>query len=230
MMGIKEHVGDDPLTDHASARAAGIPARLTLAARRSAIEEELAAAGFEPLSNLIREARLTTWHDNPAFRRAQIAQVQLNFPLLFLATLHLSKLSEAQGWDRILMSGRGCYLWHGLYHGMRPLLPGAPTAAYFHTSRVARAHPSISYLAYFAEQRQGQRNVVVDLCGTGWSASRLVERAPEPFADIFLLHKMEMPDLVQQYESFGRWTSPDRCSLRGGRWVEGSSKARPLSG
>jgi hypothetical protein len=205
---LVEHVGDDPVTDRASAQAAGIPARLTTAARRSAIEIEIAAAGFVPLANLMREARLTTWHDDPAMRRAQIAQAQLNFPLLFLATLHLRNLSAALGWDHILMSGRDCYLWHDLYQRLRPLFPGAPTATYFHTSRVARAHPSPAYLAYFAAQRIGRRNVVVDVCGTGWSLSRLVEHAPEPSVDIFLLHKMDMPHLVWDYERYGALTRP----------------------
>jgi glycosyltransferase involved in cell wall biosynthesis len=205
---LMEHVGDNPVTDQESAQASGIPARLTSVARRSEIEDEFAAAGFVPLSNLIREARLTAWHHDPELRRAQIAQVQINFPLLFLTTLHLRKLSADQGWDHILMSARDCYLWHGLYQRMRPLLPGAPGATYFYTSRIARAHPSPGYLAYFSSQCMGRRNVVADLCGTGWSLSRLIAQAPEPAAAIFLLHKLEMPNLVRDYERFGALADP----------------------
>jgi hypothetical protein len=207
-MTITEHVGDNPVTDQASAQAAGIPVRLATVARRSEIEHKLAAAGFSPLSNLIREARLTTWHDDPALRRAQIAQVQINFPLLFLATLHLRKLCAVQGWDHILMSGRNCYLWHDLYQCMRHLLPDAPTATYFYTSRVSSAHPSPSYLAYFAEQCVGRHNVVVDMCGTGWSLTRLIEAAPKLSVELFVLHKLERADWVRKYEKFGTLTAP----------------------
>jgi hypothetical protein len=207
-MKLTEHVGDNPATDQASAQAAGIPARLTTVARRTEIEDELAAAGFTPLSNLIREARLTTWHDDPASRRAQIRQVQLNFPLLFLSTIHLWKLSTVHGWDNILMSGRDCYLWHQLYGRIAPLLPGAPPASYFYTSRITRAHPSSSYLAYFNHVRSGRRNLVVDLCGTGWSLSRLVEHAPEPETEIFLLHRIDLPHLMRRYENLGPIARP----------------------
>jgi glycosyltransferase involved in cell wall biosynthesis len=207
-MTLTEHVGDNPVTDQASAQRVGILARLSTVARRTEIEDELADAGFAPLANLIREARLTTWHDDPAFRRAQIAQTQLNFPLLFLSTLLLRSLSRAQRWDHILMSGRDCYLWHGLYQHLRSVLPDAPPATYFHTSRVTRAHPSPGYLAYFSAQCVGRRNVVVDISGTGWSLSRLIERDPQKSVAIFLLHKLEMPDVLHEYEKFGRLTRP----------------------
>ena len=202
-MRLIEHVGDNPVTDQTAAQAAGIAARLTTVARRTPIEEELADAGFTPLANLVREARLTTWNGDPALRRAQLLQVQINFPLLFLTTLHLYKLSIDLAWDNILMSGRDCYLWQDLYQRMRPMLPEAPPATYFHSSRPIRAFPSRDYLAYFTKLRAGRRNVVVDLCGTGWSLSRLIEQAPEPFTEIFLLHKLEMPDVVRSYQELG---------------------------
>jgi hypothetical protein len=202
-MQILEHVGDHPVTDKQSAESAGIPARLTTVSRRTPIEHELAYGGLTALSNLIRESRLTMWADDPAVRRAQILQVQINFPLLFLASLHLRNLAVAQGWDNILMSGRDCYLWHQLYRRLAPLLPGAPPATYVYTSRITRAHPTSSYLAYFTQVRSGQRNVIVDLCGTGWSLSRLIERSPTPDTEIFLLHRIDMSHLMQRYESFG---------------------------
>jgi phenylacetate-coenzyme A ligase PaaK-like adenylate-forming protein len=190
-MQVEEHVGDNPITDQASPQAAGIPARLTTVSRRTLVEEELASIGFAPLSNLIREARLTSWNSVAELRKAQIEQIQLNFPLLFAATLHLQKQSVKHGWDRILMSGRDCYLWQGLYESMRPLLPGAPSSTYFYTSRIARTRPSPSYGKYFNHLRTGQRNVVVDLCGTGLSLTRLLEQVAGPPTEIFLLHKLE---------------------------------------
>ena len=205
---VIEHVGDHPYTDGASPRAAGIPARLVRAAQRTAIEARLAEAGFTPLANLIREARLSTWRDEPVLRDAQLAQTQSNFPLLFLATLHLCKTAKERGWDNILMSGRDCYLWQSLYQTLRPMLPGAPPSVYFQTSRSTRAHPSPDYLAYFAQLRQGQRNVVADLCGTGWSLNRLIGQAPQPATDIFLLHHLDLPAALARYERYGGLAAP----------------------
>jgi glycosyltransferase involved in cell wall biosynthesis len=205
-MRIVEHVGDQPVTDLQSAEAAGVPVRLTTVARRTKIEQEFASSGLASLSNLIREGRLTTWANDPVARRAQTMQIEINFPLLFLATLQLRNLAVTRRWDNILMSGRDCYLWHRLYQKMAPLLPGAPPASYFYSSRVTRAHPSASYLAYFDRLRVGQRNVIVDLCGTGWSLSRLIEQAEGPETEVFLLHKIDMPHLTREYEKFGSLT------------------------
>jgi hypothetical protein len=99
-----EHVGDSPATDLWSARAVGIPARLNTIARRTAIEGDPAFAGYEPLANLIREARLRTWPANEMERHLQPLQIQANFPLLFGATLALVNISDQRGWRRILLS------------------------------------------------------------------------------------------------------------------------------
>jgi hypothetical protein len=207
-LSVTEHLGDNPLSDVEAAKAAGISARLTTVAQRTSVEEELADAGFVPLSNLVREARLTSWIGDPGLRNAQLAQIQVNFPLLFLASLHLYKLSLVQPWDNILMSARDCYLWHGLYERLRPYLPNSPTSSYFYSSRSTRAFPSPSYLSYFANLRAGRRNVVADLCGTGWSLSRLIEQAPEPKTDIFLLHKMEAVDWLLRYQNYAALSEP----------------------
>ncbi len=184
---LTEHLGADLVTDVESARLAGIPARLTTVARRTRIEDELADRGFVPLSNLIREARLTTSTDDAALRDAQLAQIQLNFPLLFLATLQMRKLATIRKWDNVLMAGPHCHLWNDLYNGLRPGLPGAPPASYFYGSHTAQADPSPDYLAYFSHLRAASRSVVAELCGTGAAMRRLIERASTPPTEIVLL-------------------------------------------
>ena len=141
-------------------------------------------------------------------RSAQLAQTQHNFPLPFLTTLHLRNLAAVRGWDRLLMSARDCYLWCGLYDRLRQTLPDMPPASYFYTSRTARAYPSPDYLAYFASLRSGRRNVVVDLIGTGWSLRRLIEEAPEPKTEIFLLHWANNPDWLAHRAQYGGLKSP----------------------
>lgn len=205
---LREHLGDNPVTDIASAQNAGIPARLTTIHRRTPIEEELAGGGFEPLAHLVRQARLATWHEDVVTRRTQLGQIQLNFPLLFLATLHLRKLAAARGWERVLMSARDCYLWCGLYEKLRERLPDLAPATYFYTSRNARSFPSAAYLAYFARLRSGNRNVVVDLTGTGWSLSHLIERAPTPATEIFLVHHVDNSDWLEMRQRYARLNAP----------------------
>jgi hypothetical protein len=188
-----EHVGDNPVTDLRSARAVGVPARLSTIARRTAIEADLASAGYEPLGNLIREARLRTWPANEMARHLQRLQIQANFPLLFVATLELVNIAEQRGWRRIQFSGRDCLLWTELYQALAPLLGAAPSATYFHSSRLARAHPSPDYVGYIASLCDGGPSVVVDICGTGWSLNRLVEYLPDSAPPIFLVHHLEIP-------------------------------------
>jgi hypothetical protein len=203
-----EHVGDNAVTDLQSAQVAGIAARLTTITRRTAIEAELAASGYEPLANLVREARLRLWAPDPAVRDVQRLQLQANLPLLFVATLQLVELAERHGWRRVLFSGRDCFLWTELYRAMEPLLGGAPAASYFHTSRIARAHPSPDYLAYFKALRAGEPAVVVDICGTGWSLNRLIGHADDPPPDIYLVHHLDLPAVRQDYETHAPVAAP----------------------
>lgn len=200
---LTEHIGDDPTTDIASPNAAGIPATMTTVAHRTQTEHELAEHGFVGLSNWIREVRLSTWHTDPLLRRAQLVQIEVNLPLLFLATIHLLHKIRERGWQNVLFSGRDCYLWYHLHHTLSERLP-LPPAKYFHTSRSARAKPSRDYLAYFNSLRDRDKNVVVDLCGTGWSLSRLVEQAGGPETEIYLLHHLAEPALQNRYEQYAK--------------------------
>ena len=203
-----EHLGDNEVTDLQSASLAGIPARLTTIAQRTAIETDLAAAGYEPLANLIREARLRTWSPVDAERQIQLLQTQTNFPLLFVATLLLAELAAQRGWRRILFSGRDCYLWHELYRALEPLLGATPAATYFYTSRIARTHPSPDYITYFQSLYAGEPSALVDLCGTGWSANRLLAHASGTRPDIFLLHHLDQPNIRNYYERNAAVTEP----------------------
>ena len=166
---------------------------------RTELERELTDLGFAPLADLAREARLRTWSDDPDARRAQLMQLELNVPLIFLATLALVRGAAERGWEHILFSARDGLLWSRLYDAFRRQQPGLPSGAYFYTSRTTRVRPSADYLAYFDQMRVGRRTVVADLCGTGWSLSRLIERAGAPATDVFLVHQLEAPEVVAGY-------------------------------
>jgi hypothetical protein len=212
-----EHVGDNEVTDVRSARSAGIPARLTVVAGRTTIEADLAASGYAPLSNLIREARLRSWSSDAAERHVQRLQMQANFPLLFVATLQLVALAAQHGWRRILFSGRDCFLWAELYRALAPLLGTVPSGSYFHSSRIVRSYPSADYIAYVASLCGGEPSVMVDVCGTGWSLNRLAEHLPAPTPAIFLVHHADMPlrDYYDRHAPVAVPIAPLSCIRRG---------------
>ncbi len=205
---VTTHFGDNEVTDIQSAEAAGITPRHVTLASRSPVEALLHANGLAPLSNIIREARLRTTHKLPALRQLQILQIQLNFPLLFLASLNLAAQAAQRGWQKILFSGRDGYLWHSLYQSLYPLLEHAPPSVYFYTSRIARMRPSPGYLAYFDALRGPAPSVVVDVIGTGWSLTRLIDHAGPAKSDIFLIHQLEEAALTERYQSFAPTRAP----------------------
>lgn len=198
---ISEHFGDNLITDIQSASRAGIVARHVQVSAQSQVESAVRDAGFPALSQLVREARLTTWHHSPSLRDVQMLQIQLNFPLLFLGCLNLVVEAKRRGWQRILFSGRDGFLWCGLYQLLFPRLADAPPCDYFYTSRIARMRPSEAYLRYFCALCKGERCVVVDLVGTGWSTTRLIEQAEVSNVDSFLIHWLDLPALVERYEA-----------------------------
>ena len=182
---IIEHFGDNEITDIVSPRQRGIAPRHVTVTGRSPVETLLTNAGLVPLANLVREARLRTHHPTQGHRHIQLLQIQLNMPLLILATLELVKQARQRGWQRILFSGRDGFLWNELYLALYPLLDDAPPSFYFFTSRLARMRPSVDYLAYFEELRGAGPTAVVDPAGTGWSLTRLIEHAAPVQTDIF---------------------------------------------
>ncbi len=137
----------------------------------------------------MRETRLRTWHPDKLFRAAQLAQAQANLPLLFLASIDLARHAATEGAERLLMSSRDCWLWAALLRRLGPRVGFTGEVVYFHTSRVARVGASADYLAYFRELA-AIPSVAVDLCGTGWSLSRLLQAAGNTRTSVFLLRRI----------------------------------------
>ncbi|PBC08105.1 hypothetical protein CK230_23695 [Mesorhizobium sp. WSM3859] len=199
---LAEHIGDNEVSDVASAQASGIAARLFTGAKQTPAESDLSDSGYGWLANLVREARLRSWNPDGELRLLQLYQIDLNFPVILLATLSLLHLSRERGWRRILFSGRDCYLWHQLYQELLPELSNPPSSAYFYTSRIARVSPSRSYLKYFREACGGDPAVVADVCGTGWSLDRLLDHTGFLTVDSFLIHHIDTASWREEYESF----------------------------
>lgn len=193
--GVTEHTGDNQHCDVDSPRKHGIKGTLSRLSPFTAAEEEFSDAGLTGLAHTIREARLVHW--NASLRSLQLLQTQVNFPLLFIASLLLHCQIDT---PRILMSSRDCCLWHHAQQLVRNLHHADYDVVYFHTSRIARAFPTPAYLHYVNSLLPG---TIVDIGGTGWSLTRLLERTKHPDTKVVLLTQYQCEDLRKQYEQMG---------------------------
>lgn len=189
---LAEHLGDNLHSDVEMPRRHGLAASHTSAWAPTDVERWLLDLGLTDLAEVIREARLRTWHADPVLRQVQLLQIQLNLPILILSTLRLARTAERIGAERILFSSRDCNMWIQLYETMAKTLGGASEASYFYTSREARIRPSEDYQSY-ARERLSRRALVVDLCGTGWSMSNLFAALGLDGQHLFFTHWMNTP-------------------------------------
>lgn len=158
---ISEHTGDHAIQDVALPSKHGIHA--THVTQHMLTEKEKACG---PLGEVMREARLRTWNDNPVLRGLQLHQIEMNFPFLYkVAHLLNAKMVEG-GYERLLLCSRDCFLLH---HAMEWLFGDEGyEVEYFYTSRLTRYRPSESYAAYARERLSG-KTLVVDMNGSGKS-------------------------------------------------------------
>jgi hypothetical protein len=101
------------------------------------------------------------------------------------------------------MSSRDCFLWHNLQDAVRAMLNGTYKVNYFLSSRLSREFPSPTYLKY-VNQFLNQPSCIVDVSGSGWSLSRLVQRSENPDTLIFLIAKPKDDHLDQWYSEMGK--------------------------
>ena len=204
-LGVTEHFGDNPHSDVASPTAYGISGVLSTVAKFTPIEQTLSDAGLIGLARCIREARLTQYCAKD--RNLQLLQTQINFPLLFIASIVLHRDHPA---DRFLLSSRDCFLWHKALEFVRDLHKDCYEVVYFQTSRLARVFPSPSYLRYV---RALLPAVIADVGGTGWSLQRLLEHADRPDTPVVLITRYVADELRLQYEAIGKTRNNGNLSV-----------------
>jgi hypothetical protein len=199
---ISLHLGDNPHSDILMAEKHGIPARLTTISKLTEVEQHLADSGFEPLAWAAREARLDLSVEGEDARAIALGQIEANFPLLYLASIMLLRHAAARGWKKLLFSARDCYFWHDLFSRLAASVDGPPSD-YFMTSRLARSNPSESYLKYFDSICGGRPTAIVDICGTGWSLTRLLDAVKATDVDIVLLQRIADQNMIDVYQRLG---------------------------
>jgi len=172
---IVQHYGDNKHADVDRPREIGIAAEHVTLSEWNIGELVLIDAGLPQFAEAIREARLRTFDPDPNIRRAQLAQLTINLPLLILASLDVLRRAREEGADTLLMCSRDCNLWVELMRWMSPLSSRAATVHYFTSSRVLLLSDSLDYGAYFWSL-SGRRNMIVDVSGTGRSPAHFIGR------------------------------------------------------
>jgi hypothetical protein len=196
---IRNHTGDNEDSDIRMPAQHGIKGSLTTLSRMTSNETLVKELGYRGLAQAMREARLGLWNSDEAKLKLGRAQIDANFPLIFLAAMLLIDLASRKHWRHILFSSRDCYLFFRLFQRLASRLGLALESTYFFTSRIARAVPSAAYVNYFTRLCDVGSTVVVDICGTGWSLTRLFEAAGRPETEMFLIHHMDVPNLMKHY-------------------------------
>jgi hypothetical protein len=184
---IMRHYGDNHHSDVEGARRAKLVAEHVTLSRWSRGEQILVDTGLREFAGIVREARLTSFAATPLIREAQLAQLNLNIPLLILAGLCVLKRAQEREIDTLLLCSRDCNLWLSLMQWMSVRSSTAAIVRYFITSRVLQLSGSTEYHGYYSRMR-GRRSMLVDVSGTGRSPAHFLgDVGDQANASIFLL-------------------------------------------
>ena len=144
------------------------------------------------LAQIVRQARLASWNNDPTLRQLQLVQIRNNFPILVLSSIVLARFVAANNIENVLFCSRDCNLWQDLFGVIRKQMGVETNELYFYTSRQARLKSSPSYRRYAADMLRGN-GVLVDVCGTGWSLSHL-QQSLGTHTPLFFVHHMPKMD------------------------------------
>lgn len=202
---IDYHTGDNLHSDIQSAGEHGIEARYTEASKLNAVETFLRAVGLHQLCQLIRELRLSQYDENPLVRNWQKMQCQYNIPLLILSSLYMLSECERLQRRKVLFCSRDCYFLKRIFDSLNCKSPEI-VSAYFYTSRIARLSRSKDYKRY-VRTCVTDDSLIVDLCGTGWSLSAMLENAGVT-APFHLVHDISDGVLTAHYSTLRKINLP----------------------
>jgi hypothetical protein len=170
---IRRHDGDGQGRDVGGAERKGMTAEYVTITGWTRGEQILLDAGLDRFAELVREARLRSFDPTPSLRRAQLAQFDVNFPLLLVASLDVLRRAYERGHDTLLMCSRDCNLWVAMMRWVVAHSPTSPLVRYFHASRDLLLADSLEFAAYFLRSH-GQSTLIVDVSGTGCSLAHFI--------------------------------------------------------
>jgi hypothetical protein len=219
-MAIHEHLGDNPHSDGKMPSEAGIRAVIYTGSGLSAAERFLAERGREALALLAREVRLANPFPPSQGSRRHLWNLscQLNFPLLYLASLWLERSARCAGASELFFVSRDCLMWRALFERLFP----HRRSTYLYASRLCLLKPSEGYLDYFRSAWH-PGGLVVDLSSTGasWASffARLNQKGRCRFVawidDYAYLHGGPRPEDWLEVEAVCRTGSPGPVMNKG---------------
>jgi hypothetical protein len=173
---ITRHCGDNLHADVRSPGRFGVPTEHVSVSSLSPAETILMETGLRPQAEAIREARLRLYDPDPSIMAVQQAQLQLNLPLLLVSAYYVLARARELKVDSLLLCARDCNLWVPLMRLLATGMPRPPRIHYIAASRAAFYSATPEYDAYF-HSFLGERNMLVDVSGTGRSPAHFLERA-----------------------------------------------------
>ena len=173
---ITRHYGDNAHADVASPTRFGIPTHHVTVSGWTPAERVLVEIGLRDCACAVREARLRDDAQTAAERGVHAAQFGLNLPLLIVGAYFLMQISREFGADRLLLCARDCNLLEQVIHALAKQSAYPIAARYIRASRNLFNSDAPEYEVYF-RHHLGQRNLLVDLSGTGQSIARFIKSA-----------------------------------------------------
>lgn len=172
---LRMHFGDNPHADVQSPSEFGIASSFVTISRWSPAEEVLHAAGLSAYAHAVRETRLRTFHPNAHVRLALQAQANVNIPLLVVGAFWARHCALALKANKILAAARDCNLLVDFLASAHFARMGVPPVDYVRISRRLCYFQNDTYEAYF-RSRLADRNLLLDVVGTGNSLTALIDR------------------------------------------------------
>jgi FkbM family methyltransferase len=185
---IEQHLGDNHVSDIQSPERFGIASRHTSVSSPDYVESWFIKHGLRDLAQIIRQGRLVSWHEDPTIRQLQLIQLRFNFPILLVSSILLSRFVVAGNIQNVLFCSRDCNLWLEIFRVVRSQMGVQVNEFYFYTSRQARIKSTQSYRRYTAELLQNN-GVLVDICGTGWSLSHMMDKLGS-YSPLYFIHHL----------------------------------------
>jgi hypothetical protein len=187
------HTGDNLHCDVQKPREYGIQTQQVTQHEYTPTEREFINNGNVVLANVMREARLTTWDEDPVLRGLQLHQIERNFPFLLKVAYKVKQYAEEHGMSRILLCSRDCWM---LWELMTWLFPDLQVE-YFYNSRVTRYRPSQAYIDYATGMigSNPSKTLIVDMTGSGNSLKYFTDKfGGNPL--LVVSHMHNVPSLV----------------------------------
>lgn len=172
---LRTHFGDNLHADVVGASACGIAPTFVSISKWDKTEEILHATGLSAYAKALRVTRLENFNRNPKVMNALRAQISVNIPLMILGSFWIRHCASHFGANRILTASRDCNLWDRLLSSKHFARCGMPETSYIQISRALCYDEAEAYEAYF-RGKLADRNLLVDVVGTGKSLSHFVAR------------------------------------------------------